>query len=94
MPKRCEYTLPIGLTPGLILACTHAVAQISFRYGLQKWGFIKKPFDYAHEVPISTCDALKSIQKTSKAIEIYSTWLLFSILQVRYGSLFNPNPTL
>ncbi len=54
----------------------------------------KKRLKYCLKVLKNSLYKLKSIQKTSKAVEIYSTRLLFSIFQVRYGSFFNPNPTL
>ncbi len=56
--------------------------------------YSKKHFKYCLKVIKSCLNKPKSIQKTSKAVEIYSTRLLFSIFQVRYGSFFNPNPTL
>jgi len=56
--------------------------------------YSKKPLKYCLKVLKSSLYKPKSIQKTSKAVEIYSTRLLFSIFQVRYGSFFNPNPTL
>ena len=56
--------------------------------------YSKMHFKYCLKVLKSSLYKLKSIQKTSKAVEIYSTRLLFSIFQVRYGSFFNPNPTL
>lgn len=37
---------------------------------------------------------LKSVQKPSNAVEIYSTSILFSILKLRYCSFFNSNPIL
>ncbi len=56
--------------------------------------YSKKPLKYCLKVLNSTLNKLKSIQKYSKAVEIYSTRLPLSIFQVRYGSFFNPNPTL
>ncbi len=54
----------------------------------------KKPLKYCLKVLKSYLYKLKSIQKPSKAVEIYSTRLLSSIFQLRYRSFFNPNPTL
>ncbi len=56
--------------------------------------YSKKRLKYCLKVLKSSLYKPKSIQMTSKAVEIYSTRLLFSIFQVRYGSFFNPNPTL
>ncbi len=56
--------------------------------------YSKKLFKYCLKVLKSSLYKLKSIQKPSKPIEIYSTRLLYSIFQVRYRSFFNPNPTL
>ncbi len=56
--------------------------------------YSKKRLKYCLKVLKSSLYKPKSIQKTSKAVEIYSTRLLFSIFQVRYGSFFNPNSTL
>ena len=54
----------------------------------------KKPLKYCLKVLKSSLYKLKSIQKTSKVVEIYSARLLFSIFQVRYGSFLNSNQTL
>ncbi len=56
--------------------------------------YSKKRLKYCLKVLKSSFYKLKSIKKPSKAVEIYSTRLLFSIFQVRYRSFFNPNPTL
>ena len=56
--------------------------------------YSKKSLKYCIKVLKSSLYKLKSIQKPSIAVEIYSTRLLFSIFQFRYGSFFNPNPTL
>jgi len=55
---------------------------------------LKKRIKYTHKALKYSLTKLKSSQNPSKAVELYSTWLLFSIFQVRYGSFFNPNPTL
>ncbi len=69
-------------------------SQKDLKHTLQKNQHSKKPLKYCLKVLKSTLNKLKSIQKPSKTIEIYSTRLLYSILQVRYRSFFNPNPTL
>lgn len=56
--------------------------------------YSKKPLKYCLKVLKNSLHKLNSIQKPSKAIEIYFTRLLFSIFQMRYRSFFNPNPTL
>ncbi len=63
--------------------------------------YSKKRLKYCLKVLKSSLHKLKSIKKPSKAVEIYSTSLLYSIFQVlvcrtgrRYRSFFNPNPTL
>jgi hypothetical protein len=54
----------------------------------------KKHLKYCLKVLKSSLYKLKSIQKPSKAVEIYCTRLHFSIFKFRYRSFFNPNPTL
>ncbi len=54
----------------------------------------KKYLKYCLKVLKSSLYKLKSIQKPSKAVEIYSTSLLHLIFKLRYRSFFNPNPTL
>lgn len=54
----------------------------------------KKHLRYTLKVLKSSLHKLKSTQKPSKAGEIYSTSLLFSMIQVYCHSFFNPIPTL
>jgi len=54
----------------------------------------KKYLRYTLKVLKTSLKKLKSSQKPSKAGEIYSTSLLFSMFQVYCHSFFNPNPTL
>ncbi len=56
--------------------------------------YSKKRLKYCLKVLQGSLYKPKSIQKSSKAVEIYSTRSLYSIFQVRYRSFFNPNPTL
>ncbi len=69
-------------------------SQKTLKYTLPKNQYSKKSLKYCLKVLKSSQHKLKSTQKPSKAVKIYSTRLLFSILQERYRSFFNPNPTL
>ncbi len=68
--------------------------QKDSKYTLPKNQYSKKSLKYCLKVLKSSLYKLKSIQKPSIAIEIYSTRLLCSIIQVRHRSFFYPNPTL
>lgn len=56
--------------------------------------YSKKRLKYSLKVLKSSLYKLQSIQKTSKAVDLNYTRLLYSIFQVRSRSFFNPNPTL
>ncbi len=68
--------------------------QKDSKYTLPKNQYSKKSLRFCLEALKSSLYKLKSSQKPSKAVEIYSTRLLFLIFQLRYRSFFNPNPTL
>jgi hypothetical protein len=54
----------------------------------------KKYSIYTFKVLKNSLNKLKSAKKLPKAVEIYSTRLLFSVFQLCYCSFFNLNPTL
>jgi len=66
----------------------HTISTLHFNQ------YSKKLSKYSLNVLKSSLYKLKSIQKLSKAIEIYLHRLLYPIFQVSNSSFFNQNPTL
>lgn len=63
------------------------------KYTIQKLLYSAKQPKQCLKVHSDYLNIQKSFQKQPQALGIYSTSLLFSVLQLRYRSFFNPNPT-
>lgn len=63
-------------------------------YTLQNFQHLEKHLNYCPEALKSKCNIQNSNHKHSKAIEICSTRLYFSVFRWRYRSVFYQNPTL
>ena len=94
MPKILNYILNASLNSRLLLVTKQPFFHLIAESPLQKIQYSKKHFKYCLKVLKSSLYKLKSIQKTSKAVDLNYTRLLYSIFQVRSRSFFNPNPTL